>query len=121
MDELIDTSQLKEIGLRLRSARVSAGLTQSDVAFSANLRTSHISDIELGKKQLSILTFRKIIEVLGVSSDEILRPNIPEVKRIYKDEFSQVLQDCSADEIESILNIVKEVKHSLHSKRNNED
>jgi transcriptional regulator with XRE-family HTH domain len=109
------------IGQRIRAARQAKGMSQADLAFDADISLPHISNFELGKKQLSILTFRKIIEVLGVSADEILRPNIPEVKRIYQDEFSQILQDCTPDEIESILNIVKEIKHSLHSKHNDED
>lgn len=120
MDEKIDSTQLKDIGQRLRSARVAAGLTQSDVAFAADIRTSHISDIENGKKQLSILTFCKIIEALRVSADEILRPNTPEVNRIYQNEFAQLLQDCTPAEIESILKIVKEVKISLHKKTDND-
>ena len=120
MDEIIDSNQLKEIGQRIRSARLAAGLTQSDLAFSADIRTSHISDIELGKKQLSILTFCKIIESLRVSADEILRPNTPEVNRIYQNEFSQLLQDCTPTEIESLLKIVKEIKTSLHNKTDND-
>ncbi len=120
MDEIIDSNQLKEIGQRIRSARLAAGLTQSDLAFSADIRTSHISDIELGKKQLSILTFCKIIEALRVSADEILRPNTPEVNRIYQNEFSQLLQDCTPTEIESLLKIVKEIKTSLHNKTDND-
>lgn len=120
MDETIDT-QLKQIGQRIRSARLAAGLTQSDLAFAADICTSHISDIELGKKQLSILTFRKIVEALRVSADEILRPNTPEVNRIYQNEFSQLLQGCTPTEIESILHIVRELKSSLHSKTNNDD
>ncbi len=121
MDEKFDTNQLIVIGQRLRAARLAAGLTQADVAFSADIRTSHISDIENGKKQLSILTFCKIIEVLRVSADEILRPNVPQVNQMYQAEFSQLLQDCSPAEIESILNIVKEVKTSLHKKLNDND
>ena len=106
MDEIIDSNQLKEIGQRIRSARLAAGLTQLDLAFSADIRTSH--------------TFCKIIEALRVSADEILRPNTPEVNRIYQNEFSQLLQDCTPTEIESLLKIVKEIKTSLHNKTDND-
>lgn len=114
-------NELIQIGQRIRAARLAKGMSQADLAFAADISLPHISNFELGKKQLSILTFSKIIEVLGVSADEILRPDVPQVNRIYQNEFSQLLQDCTASEIESILNIVKEVKTSLHKKYNTDD
>lgn len=117
MNENLESKLLIEIGQRIRSARQAAGLTQTDLAFAANIRTSHISDIELGKKQLSILTFRKIIEALRVSSDSILRPDVPSVHNIYQEEFSEFFKDCSAAELDSLLKVVQEVKSSLRAKK----
>lgn len=114
-------NELIQIGQRIRAARIAKGMSQADLAFAADISLPHISNFELGKKQLSILTFSRIIEVLGVSADEILRPNVPQVNQMYQAEFSQLLQDCSSAEIESILKIVKEVKASLHKKINDED
>lgn len=118
----MDTNkELKQIGQRIRTARLAKKMSQADLAFAADVSLPHISDIELGKKQLSILTFSKIIEVLEVSADEILRPNVPVVNRIYQNEFSHLLQDCTPAEIESILKIVKEIKTSLQTKNDNDD
>lgn len=114
-------NELILIGQRIRTARLAKGMSQADLAFAADISLPHISNFELGKKQLSILTFSKIIEALGVSADEILRPNVPEVNRIYQNEFSQLLQDCTPAEIESILHIVREVKTSLHKNSNDDD
>lgn len=114
-------NELIQIGQRIRTARLAKGMSQADLAFAANISLPHISNFELGKKQLSILTFSKIIEVLGVSADEILRPNVPEVNQMYQNEFSQLLHDCSPAEAESILKIVKEIKASWHTKTDNDD
>jgi len=48
----------------------------------------------------------------------LLRADVPEVKTIYQGEFAELLEDCSASEMEAILNIVREVKASMHKKQN---
>lgn len=106
----------KQIGQRLRTARIDKKMSQADVAFAANLSLSHISDLELGKAKMSLITFCRVIEALQVSADEILRPNTPQGKQIYSDEFAKLLQDCTPSEIESIIKIVQEVKFNLHKK-----
>lgn len=116
MDEYLEEKQLNEIGQRIREARQAAGLTQADVAFAAGIGTSHISDIERGKKQMSILTFCKIIEAIRVSADSILRPDVPSVNYLYQEEFSELFKDCTAAELDSLLKIVQEIKSSLRVK-----
>ena len=116
-----DKTILKEIGQRIRQIRVSKKMTQNDLAFSAHLAPSNISDIELGKSNMWIVTFVKIVEALQVSSDLILRSDVPEVNSIYKKEFSEMLDDCTPSEIESILKIVSQVKTTLHKPKKEED
>ena len=113
MDESIE---LKQIGLRIREARLANKMSQADLAFAAGVSVPYISDVELGKTKTNVLAFRRIAESLRVSTDVLLRPNIPEVKEIYRNEFAEMLLDCTPAEIESILNIVREVKISLHNK-----
>lgn len=44
------------IGQRIRAARQAKGMSQADLAFDADISLPHISNFELGKKQLSIGT-----------------------------------------------------------------
>lgn len=118
MDE---NQELKKIGQRIRAARLANNMSQADVAYAADLSLPHISDIELGKKQMNLLTFCRVIEALRVSADSILRPDVPTVNQIYQQEFSELLKDCTPAEIESILNIVREVKASLHNRKTDND
>jgi transcriptional regulator with XRE-family HTH domain len=110
-------TELKLIGQRIRNVRIKRKMTQADLAYAADLSLSHISDIELGKKEMHIPTFVKIIEALQISADYILRPNVPEVNAIYNKEFSTLLKDCSSTEIEAIMTIVKQVKTTLRAKK----
>ena len=116
-----DNIKLQEVGKRIREIRLSKGMTQNDLAFAAHISTSNVSDIELGKSKIWLTTFIKIIEALQVSSDAILRPDVPTVNEIYKNEYSELLSDCTPDEIESIMNIARQVKATLHQPKNNDD
>lgn len=107
----------KQIGKRLREARRKKGLSQAELAFRADMATNHISNIELGKQRLLIDSFVKIIEILQVSADSILRPDTPNTKELYLAELTELFQDCTPTEMESIIRICKELKTTLHSKR----
>ncbi|MBQ7960181.1 MAG: helix-turn-helix transcriptional regulator [Clostridia bacterium] len=121
MRNLEDNTMMKEIGQRIREIRLSKKMTQNDLAFAAHISTSNVSDIELGKSKIWLTTFIKIVEALQVSSDSIIRPDVPAVNEIYQKEYSELLSDCTPSEIESIMKIVKQVKSSLHQPKNNDD
>lgn len=109
------------IGERIRAIRMSKGMSQADLGFAAHLATSNISDIELGKTKMWLATFVKIVEALQVSADSILRADVPEVNDLYQKEYAQLLVDCTPSEIEAIMKISREVKASLHAKKDTED
>lgn len=117
MDEL-RKAELKEIGARIKKARLSKKMTQSELAVAAQLSLPHISKIELGKTDMQVSTLVRIVEALQVSSDSLIRPNVPSVANIYKDELSELLSDCTADEMSSIIGIVENLKSTLHKKPN---
>ena len=116
MDNNID---LKQIGQRLRSTRLDRGLSQEDLSFESGVAVANISDIELGKKDIRISTFIHLIEALGVSADEILRANVPQVNVLLQKEFATILSDCSADELTSIIELVKNIKKTWRASNNN--
>lgn len=118
MDKNLD---LIAIGQRIRAIRTARGMSQAELGFAAQLATSNISDIELGKTKMWLSTFVRIVEALQVSADSILRPDVPEVNGLYQKEYAQLLADCTPSEIEAIMKISKEVKASLHAKRDNDD
>lgn len=109
----IDDSRL--VGSRIRELRVQKGMSQATLAEKANLSLPQISSIELGKSRMLLSSFIRITEALQVSADLLLRPDVPEVKNIYKSEFSELLNDCTVKEIEAILKIVKELKDTMHA------
>lgn len=61
-----------ELGLRISNLRKSKGLSQEDLAHSVDLSRTIITQIELGKRKLSVLELKKISEILAVSIDKLL-------------------------------------------------
>lgn len=106
----------KKIGSRLREARLAKNMSQAELAEKAHLSMPIISDLELGKKGMLLNTFIALADALQVSTDYLLRTNTPEVNAIYSNEFADLLSDCSPDEVEAIIKIVKEVKSTFKSK-----
>ena len=109
---------LQLIGSRIKSVRASRGMSQADLAVKASVSLPLISNIERGKTRMQLETFVKVAEALQVSADHLLRADVPEVRTIYQGELAEVLDGCSASEMEAILNIVREVKASMHKKPN---
>ena len=113
MDESIQISE--EIGTRIREIRVMRKMSQQELATKANISLPHISDIEHGKQSMKLTTFKKIIEALQVSADEILRADVPAVNQLYQNEFARIIEDCTPGEIESLKHILLQIKRSLRT------
>lgn len=105
-----------KIGARIKAARLSKKMSQADLAAKANLALPTISDIERGKNNMGLDTFARIIEALQVSSDSILRADVPEVNILYQNEIGDLLKDCDPDEISAIRDIVKQLKQTMRIK-----
>lgn len=65
----------ESIGSRLKAARESAGLSQSELARRAGLRHATVCDMEAGKvdeERVRVATVRALATALGVRASELL-------------------------------------------------
>ena len=62
----------RQLGKRIRSFRIQAGLTQQELAQNLGLTRSSISNIEAGSQSLSLIGFLQIAEGLRVSPRELI-------------------------------------------------
>lgn len=108
-----ETALYKAIGNRIREARQKLGMSQAALAEKSRISLPHMSDVELGKKKMQVATFIRIAEALQISSDALLRPDVPEVKSIYSSELADALDGCTPAEADSILKIVKQLKETM--------
>jgi transcriptional regulator with XRE-family HTH domain len=75
----------------------------------------YISNIEHGKQAMSITILSGLSDVLEVSADWLLKDKPNETAEITIEKITEVLIDCSPEEKDAIMKIVKEVKTTLRS------
>jgi transcriptional regulator with XRE-family HTH domain len=64
---------LVQLGKRIRAHRQKKGWTQTDMAVTLDLNRGHISDIELGKREVGIITLQLIARGLSTTMENLLR------------------------------------------------
>jgi transcriptional regulator with XRE-family HTH domain len=60
------------LGEELRKARVTAGLTQEELAFRADISRNYVSLVELNQKSPTVQTLQRICKALGVKASTII-------------------------------------------------
>lgn len=102
-----------EIGQRIRKFRKAYNLSQEELAEKIGISTTHMSHIETGNTKLSLTVFVDIANALSVQTDELLHDITEQNKTPLKQEFIELLNSCSSQELSIVLDIVKATKISL--------
>ncbi|MCP4553517.1 MAG: DUF4065 domain-containing protein [Bacteroidetes bacterium] len=64
----------KEIGVRISELRKSKGYSQDELSRLLEISRPSLTQIELGKRNLSVIELKKISDILSVSIDRLLSP-----------------------------------------------
>ena len=72
-----DNQQLLKIGDNIRAARKRKGYSQEEFADIADFSRSYYTEIETGKRNISILNLIKIMEALKADPNTIIGPIRP--------------------------------------------
>lgn len=97
----------EQIGQKLRSVRISQGLTQEYIANKVDVNTSHISNIENNRVKISLSTLVKICNALNTTVDYILSNEYTHDQSALENEILKALKDCDSQKKEKILKIIK--------------
>ena len=62
----------KDLGLRIKIIRLEAHLSQEEIAESATFSLLFVSDVECGKKGISLYYFLKLAKVLKIDMNDFL-------------------------------------------------
>lgn len=98
------TVNYENVGNKIRERRNFLKVTQENLANAINVSASFISDIENGRRKMSLETMIKISIALKTSLDYFVLDNFKDVKLKNKIKF---------DELKSILGSVDEKKESV--------
>ena len=63
---------LKKLGNRIKILRVAQGLSQAQLADSINMSPRYLSEVEAGKRNISIYFLKLLAERLSISLSELL-------------------------------------------------
>ena len=107
----------KLLGQRIRSARLSAGLSQEQLAEMVGLTSQHISHTEVASTKISLPTLIKIANALHTSVDRLLSDSIHDSKAYLMDDVQTVFSDCNPDEIYVMLEAANAVKKSMRIRK----
>lgn len=86
------SQELIDLGSRIKKHRQEAGMSQETLAEKAGISPNTVSRIEGGLMAMSVKTFQKLVQVLGLDANELLcHAGLPENgDRHIKDVFSRV-------------------------------
>lgn len=107
----------RDIGQRIRTVRLRQEMTQEQLAEAVGVGVTHISHIETGNSIPSVQVLVDIINTLSCSADELLCINIERDRPIVSDWLSNLLSDCSTDEIKFISDMIAAIKDSIRRHR----
>jgi len=62
-----------KLGQNMKRIRTKKNMSQGDIARALEVDRGYISNIESGKKNLTLATIQKLADALGVSADELLK------------------------------------------------
>lgn len=60
----------EKVGKRIKELRNNLGISQEELADKANIHRTYIASLEVGKRNVSVVTLEKIVEALEVSLSE---------------------------------------------------
>ena len=78
-----DAINYKDIGKRIKIARIRGDITQEKLAEAVNISSSHLSNIETGNARVSLPTLVHIANALDVSLSDLLCDNLVRAKESY--------------------------------------
>ena len=105
------------LGQRIRAARLSAGMTQEQLAEKVDLTSQHISHTEVASTKISLPALVKIANALNTSVDRLLSDSIQDSKIYLMDDVKTVFSDCNPHEIYVMLEAAAAVKKSIRVRK----
>ena len=102
-----------KIGKRIKNARTKKGYTQEKLAAIVDISQPHLGHIEIGRTKVSLPTLLKIANALDTTVDDLLFDSTAIAIDSYDKDFRDLVSDCSDEQKETLLEIVRLVKKSF--------
>lgn len=88
----------RQIGYRIKEVREQNHISQAQLAEMTDLSVSYISHIENAKRKASLESVIRIVNVLGITVDELLAGVQMNNPAAYQTDIDMLMEDCSENE-----------------------
>ena len=106
----------KDMGKRVREFRESKHMTKAALSELAGIEPSNLSHIERAATKVSLPTLMNIANALEVSLDELVCGSLVRSEHIAVRQLNELLSDCTPDELQAVIEMVKTTKKILRKK-----
>lgn len=103
----------KVIGMRIKEARLKAGLTQEVLAEIADLSVQHLSKVENGHKGLNLATTIRIANALDISIDFLVHEWMNDMNKVFLAEIERLIDGCTDDELIKLIMLLQTGKEII--------
>ena len=94
------------LGQRIREQRKEKGWTIEQFAERVDLSTNYVGDLERGVKIPKLETFIRIVEVLDVSADVLIRDSVASASHVADDELCRKLSRLTPGQKKAAIDIL---------------
>jgi transcriptional regulator with XRE-family HTH domain len=103
------------IGKRVKELRAKKKMSQEQLAESADISTTYLSNIENAHSKASLPTFLKIANALNCGVDALLCDSIKESRHFFEEQLGTLLEDCSKEELKIIVGTLRGLKEQIRT------
>lgn len=99
--------ELTGIGKRLKERRIELGMKQEELAEKAGLSLSYVGMIERGEKIPRLEPFVKLLNVLGLTADEVLADALNKDYEAKSTRYTEQLEKLESFERKRVYEIIE--------------
>lgn len=104
----------RQIGYRIKEVREQNHFSQAQLAEMTDLSVSYISHIENAKRKASLESIIRIVNVLGITVDELLAGVQMNNPTAYQTDIDILMEDCSENEKRFLYELIKASLETMH-------
>ena len=104
----------RQIGYRIKEVREQNHFSQAQLAEMTDLSVSYISHIENAKRKASLESIIRIVNVLGITVDELLAGVQMNNPTAYQTDIDILMEDCSENEKRFLYELIKAILETMH-------
>lgn len=109
----------KQIGIRLRKARLEAGYTQEELADLINMSRASVVNFEKGRQALTLKVLQRVVKLTGFSFATILNDEGEELPKIndlnHSEDLLRVVDEIPEKDLRKLITLYKGLQESFCS------